>query len=244
MTIHNLEINTAYFTNNERTEIQVMLVSEKSTEDHAVLIPYNIEAKIGDADYEWLIGQFPLENLHETTFNKFRLENERFKENIRRHGLELGIIKEPELEPEWVEAPEPEWVEPVEVKALDEFTYEKLADTLLEPFDADEKKEQIFLLKLKLFDSEEIKSSSNRLLKSKLRKAKDLISVIKYATMIASPEPEDLEVKVAAPVVAKPATLAVAMEDDERQPPAYKAAKAEATAKEKSKKKRSRSPKK
>jgi len=241
MTIHNLEINTAYFTNNERTEIQVILVSEESTKDHAVLIPYNIEAKTGDADYEWLVKKLPLDDIHENTFNKFRLENEKFKENILRHGLELGIIKAPE--PEWVEpeAHEPEWVEPVEVKQLDEFTYETLADTLLEPFDADEKKEQIFLLKLKLFDSEEIKSSTNRPLKAKLRKAKDLISVIKYATMIASPEPEDLEVKakalpdakaeVVVPSEMEPATLVPAMEDDDRQPPAFKAAKAAASSK-------------
>ena len=53
MTIHNLEISTAHFTNNERTEIEVMLFSEDSTEDDVVLIPFHIEAKDGDADYNW-----------------------------------------------------------------------------------------------------------------------------------------------------------------------------------------------
>ena len=61
MTIHNLEISTAHFTNNERTEIEVMLFAEESTEDAVVLIPYNIEAKDGDADYNWLVSKIDID---------------------------------------------------------------------------------------------------------------------------------------------------------------------------------------
>ena len=82
MTIHNLEISTAHFTNNERTEIEAILFAEESTEDDVVLIPYNIEAKEGDADYEWLISKIDIDQIHENTFNKFRRENEQYRENI------------------------------------------------------------------------------------------------------------------------------------------------------------------
>ena len=78
MTIHNLEISTAHFTNNERTEVEVLLFSEESTEDHVVLIPFNIEAKAGDPDYEWLISKIDIDSIHENTFNKFRKKMKSF----------------------------------------------------------------------------------------------------------------------------------------------------------------------
>lgn len=168
MTIHNLEISTAHFTNNERTEIEVMLFSEDSTEDDAVLIPYNIEAKDGDADYEWLISKINIDQIHENTFNKFRKENEQYKENIVAVGKEMGLI--------------------FDNNGVNSNLYEALVDTLFEPFVEEDMKEKLFVMKLKLFEVEAIKSSKNRELKAKLRKSKDFLSAIKYATMIALPE--------------------------------------------------------
>ncbi|GEM_PF-3222282 len=168
MTIHNLEISTAHFTNNERTEIEVILFAEESTEDDVVLIPYNIEAKDGDADYEWLISKINIDQVHENTFNKFRKENEQYKENIVAVGKEMGLI--------------------FDNNGVNSNLYEALVDTLFEPFIEKDMKEKLFVMKLKLFEVEAIKSSKNRELKAKLRKSKDFLSAIKYATMIALPE--------------------------------------------------------
>ena len=168
MTIHNLEISTAHFTNNERTEIEVLLFSEKSTEDHLVLIPFNIEAKAGDSDYEWLISKIDVDQIHENTFNKFRRENEEFRETIITTGKEMGLI--------------------FDNNGVNSNLYEALVDTLFEPFVEEDMKEKLFLMKLKLFEVEDIKSSKDRELKAKLRKSKDFLSAIKYATMIALPE--------------------------------------------------------
>jgi len=168
MTIHNLEISTAHFTNNERTEIEVILFAEESTEDDVVLIPYNIEAKDGDADYEWLISKINIDQVHENTFNKFRKENEQYKENIVAVGKEMGLI--------------------FDDKGVDTNLYDALVETLFAPFVEKDMKEKLFLMKLKLFDMDAIKSSKNRELKAKLRKSKDFMSTIKYATMIALPE--------------------------------------------------------
>ena len=66
--------------------------------------------------------------------------------------------------------------------------YEALVDTLFEPFVEKDMKEKLFVMKLKLFEVEAIKSSKDRELKAKLRKSKDFLSAIKYATMIALPE--------------------------------------------------------
>ena len=168
MTIHNLEISTAHFTNNERTDIEVILISEESTEDDVVLIPYNIEAKDGDADYKWLISKIDIDQIHENTFNKFRRENEEFRETIIATGKEMGLI--------------------FDSNGVNSNLYEALVDTLFEPFVEKDMKEKLFVMKLKLFEVEVIKSSKDRELKAKLRKSKDFLSAIKYATMIALPE--------------------------------------------------------
>jgi hypothetical protein len=169
MTIHNLEISTAYFTNNERTEIEVMLFSEDSTEDNVILIPFNIEAKAGDADYDWLISKIDIDQIHENTFNKIRRENEQFRDNCIAAGKEMGLILED----------------------LGGSLYEALIDTMFSPINQEDLREKLFLIKLKFFEQEVIKSSKDKVLKSKLRKAQDFVSAIKYAAMIASPEVEE-----------------------------------------------------
>ena len=156
------------FTNNERTDIEVILISEESTEDDVVLIPYNIEAKDGDADYKWLISKIDIDQIHENTFNKFRRENEEFRETIIATGKEMGLI--------------------FDSNGVNSNLYEALVDTLFEPFVEKDMKEKLFVMKLKLFEVEAIKSSKDRELKAKLRKSKDFLSAIKYATMIALPE--------------------------------------------------------
>jgi len=168
MTIHNLEIHTAHFVNNERTEIEVLFLSDKSTDDNLVMIPYIIEAKEGDADYEWLISKIDIDKIHENTFNKFRRENEEFRETIIATGKEMGLI--------------------FDNNGVNSNLYEALVDTLFEPFVEEDMKEKLFVMKLKLFEVEAIKSSKDRELKAKLRKSKDFLSAIKYATMIALPE--------------------------------------------------------
>ena len=168
MTLHNLEIHTAHFTNNERTDIEVLLVAEESTDDNLVMISYSVEAKEGDADYEWLISKIDIDQIHENTFNKFRRENEEFRETIIATGKEMGLI--------------------FDNNGVNSNLYEALVDTLFEPFVEEDMKEKLFVMKLKLFEVDAIKSSKDRELKAKLRKSKDFLSAIKYATMIALPE--------------------------------------------------------
>ena len=167
MTIHNLEISTAHFTNNERTEIEVMLFSEDSTEDDVVLIPFSIEAKDGDADYDWLLSKIDIDQIHENTFNKFRRENEEFREMIIATGKEMELIVADSLEGNMHGA---------------------LFDALFEEYDEEEMKESLFLIKLKVFEMDIIKTSKDRETKAKLRKAKTFIDVVKYTAMLISPE--------------------------------------------------------
>ena len=61
-------------------------------------------------------------------------------------------------------------------------------DTLFEPYDDDDMKEKLFLTKLRIFEMDIIKTSKDRETKAKLRKAKTFIDVVKYTTMLLSPE--------------------------------------------------------
>ena len=167
MTIENLEIQTAHFTNNERTEIEVLFFAEDSTDDDIKLVPYHIEAKDGDADYDWLTSKIDIDQIHENTFNKFRNENEVFRELIVRTGKDMELIVADKLQGN---------------------IHESLIEVLFEPFDEDEMKETLFLLKLKVFEMDAIKSSKDRETKAKLRKAKNFVDVVKYTTQIVSPE--------------------------------------------------------
>ena len=49
-------------------------------------------------------------------------------------------------------------------------------------------KEKLFITKLKVFETDIIKTSKDRETKAKLRKAKTFIDVVKYTTMLLSPE--------------------------------------------------------
>ena len=153
MTIQNLEISTAHFTNNERTEIEVLLFSEESTEDHVVLIPFNIEAKAGDADYEWLISKIDVELIHENTYNKIREERESFEAMVmgiaEADGLSMNSLKQDEV-------------------------FDIVIDTMTKELD----EESLFRFKLKIFDNKDVKDSNDRGIKAEIRKAKSIPEVI------------------------------------------------------------------
>ena len=153
MTIHNLEINTAHFTNNERTDIEVLLVSEESTDDNLVMIPYNIEAKEGDTDYEWLISKIDIDQIHENTFNKIRKEREDFEAAIKEVAAKEGLI-------------------------FANLNQEEVFDSIIDTIQTEIDDESLFKFKLKVFDIKAVKDCKDRSVKAEIRKAKSIPEVI------------------------------------------------------------------
>jgi hypothetical protein len=153
MTIHNLEIKNAYFTNNERTDIEVLLVAEESTEDNLVLIPYNIEAKAGDVDYEWLISKVDIDIIHENTFNTRRKEREDFEAAIKDIAAKEGLI-------------------------FANLNQEEVFDSIIDTIQTEIDDESLFKFKLKVFDIEAVKDCKDRSVKAEIRKAKSIPEVI------------------------------------------------------------------
>jgi hypothetical protein len=154
MTIHNLEINSAHFTNNERTDIEVLLISEESTEDDVVLIPYNIEAKDGDADYEWLLSKIDLDSIHEATFKHMKQQRKDFELMVRNIAKEDGLYERQQAQAPWL------------TQILDDDPNNTDADDL-------------FKIKLTMFEFDFIRESTNRALKSELRKANTIFKIVR-----------------------------------------------------------------
>jgi len=71
--------------------------------------------------------------------------------------------------------------------------YETLISLLFKPFDEKEDKEKLFMTKLKLFEVDQIKKSSNRALKAELRKAPTIIDAIKIGLQISEEIVEEVK---------------------------------------------------
>ena len=161
--------STAHFTNNERTEIEALFMdAENSTDEELVLVPFNIEAKEGDADVEWLLTKVDIDTIHENTFNKFRRENEAFTKTMIDIGKANDMIYDQD--------------------GVNSNMYEQVVNTIFSEFVEEDHKEKLFMMKLQLFEMESIKSSKDRETKAKLRKAKNFVDAVKYAALILSPE--------------------------------------------------------
>jgi len=143
----------AYFTNNERTVVESIWWS---TEEE-VYRTHLVKAEEGNKQWEALLTNINIDDLHERTYKRIAELNDTFKETIKdiamnddsiiiggsKDGLQLALI---------------------------DFIFNEKLD-----------KEELFAFKLKLFEVDAVKESHNRELKAKLRKAKDIVECIQVA---------------------------------------------------------------
>ena len=166
------KVHFAHFTNDNKDTVRIEMVepvlNAETDDDDVQLIEYTCEAKEGDPDFEALLKQVTIDDLHENTVNYIRQERDRFEQTVLQIAHDNNIIQT--LEP------------------ITSNIWESLVEVLFEEFDVDKQKEQLFMLKLKLFELEPIKSSKDRAMKAKLRKATDFVDALKYALLIVRPE--------------------------------------------------------
>lgn len=166
------KVHFAHFTNDNKDTVRIEMVepvlNAETDDDDVQLIEYTCEAKEGDPDFDALLRQITIDDLHEMTVNYIRQERDRFEQTVLQIAHENNIIQT--LEP------------------ITSNIWESLVEILFEEFDVDKQKEQLFMLKLKLFELEPIKSSKDRAMKAKLRKATDFVDALKYALLIVRPE--------------------------------------------------------
>ena len=150
---------SAYFIDQERQNIEVLTTTEDKKKIFSTIIPYKEEG----VGWKALQSVMNIDQLHEATYQRNKLEQEHFEKSVLRIAEKQGLIFE------------------FENKKLDTKFYPKILNAL---FEDNDNVDQIFALKLACFETKEISESSNNEAKKKLRQAKTKIEVLKTAIEI------------------------------------------------------------
>jgi len=143
----------AKFIDEDRKNIEILL------KDGDITRPHIIEADEDNSDYQDLLKIIPIDDLHEQTHNINKAEGEAFKEFAIQVAKESGFIQKEEN------------LEKIKI-------FPALVDAV---FNNDDNEDDLFALKLAVFEVEKIRESKNTALKTKLRKAKSKIEVLRFA---------------------------------------------------------------
>lgn len=154
----------AEFTNEERTHVRVYY---NRTDGGRGEFDF-----VYDEDHKYtqkLLELTDLDTMHELTYKRIKQEERYFKEFAVRVGKEQGLLIDP-------------------VAYYDSETQSSKVDTkfysyglklFFEDFDETSQKEDLFIVKLAAFELDLVKNCNNREIKSKIRKAKNPIEVLK-----------------------------------------------------------------
>jgi hypothetical protein len=148
---------TAHFINNERTQCEIEWVHTETGE------PLTSVCEAGDHDDIWkeLMTIIDIDTLHEQTYKYIKAQNEAFEQEVISIAKRRGML--------------------FNVDSINSDLYKTLAQLIFSEFNADTDKEKLFMLKLQLFELDDIKSSSNREAKAALRKAPTMLAAIRHA---------------------------------------------------------------
>lgn len=155
----------AEFTNNERTHVRVYYHRPADEGRGECDFIYDEDHKFTKA----LLKLTDLDTMHELTYKRIKQEERYFKEFAVRVGREQGLLIDP-------------------VAYYDEETQSSKVDTkfysyglklFFDSFDESTQKEDLFIVKLAAFELDLVKESDDREMKSKIRKAKNPIEILK-----------------------------------------------------------------
>lgn len=145
------DLADAYFTNNEKTVVETIWYSQKENVQRTLII----KAEEGNQQWENLLTKISIDDLHENTVAKMREGRELFEQVLLQIATTDGIDIDDILADE-----------------------NKTIDFILDWIDTKFSTEQLFKLKLRIFEREKIKQSEDRKLKANLRKAKTLYEIL------------------------------------------------------------------
>ena len=148
---------TARFTNNDRTTVMARWASKTETDADGIPIHRNENMLADDNNvlFQNILKHISIDKLHENTVNWARAEKEEYDRIIEDLALKRGEI----------------------VDYKDETTFIKRLMELMDVnYELDN--ESLFKCKLNVFEVPQVKESTNRSLKTKLRKAKSFRDII------------------------------------------------------------------
>jgi hypothetical protein len=169
------KFTNAYFIDNEKQNIKVIFSDENEEITH--IIPFD------ENGYEWksLMNVISLDDLHEATVNYIRSEREAFEQTVmliaKRDGMLSSIVDPTKEVKKW-----PDIIEKLFNEVNDE---------------------DLFALKLAVFEVEKIRASTDTATKTELRKSKTKFDVLRAAFKIIEAIPEIVELVVEKKVTKK-----------------------------------------
>jgi len=144
----------AYFIDNDRKNIEVLTTSE----DKKQIIPTIMPFDENNSTFKELTSVITVDDLHENTYQKKKDEQKIFEQKVMEIAKKDGLL--------------------VDDTKIDSKSYNKLVKAIFEQGDNED---QLFALKIALFEVAEIRDSKNDELKKKLRKSKNKIETLKVA---------------------------------------------------------------
>ena len=145
---------SAYFIDNDRKNIEVLIKSEDGKQVIPVILPFEET----DSKFKELNAIVTLDQLHENTYQKKKDEQKDFEELTMAIARKNGLV--------------------FDENKLDTKFYPSLVKAI---FNNLENEDHLFALKLALFEVEKIRDSKDNEKKKKLRQSKNKIEVLKIA---------------------------------------------------------------
>jgi len=144
----------AYFIDDDRKNIEVLTTSE----DKKQIIPFILPFDENNISFKELTSIITVDDLHENTYQKKKDEQKIFENKVREIAKKDGLL--------------------VDDTKIDSKSYNKLVKAI---FEQGENEDQLFALKIALFELPDIRDSKNDELKKKLRQTKNKIDTLKIA---------------------------------------------------------------
>tara|TARA_X000001036_G_scaffold348136_1_gene328443 strand:+ start:552 stop:1028 length:477 start_codon:yes stop_codon:yes gene_type:complete len=144
----------AYFIDDDRKNIEVLTTSE----DKKQIIPFILPFDENNISFKELTSIITVDDLHENTYQKKKDEQKIFEKKVIEIAKKDGLL--------------------VDDTKIDSKSYNKLVKAIFEQGDNED---QLFALKIALFELPGIRDSKDDELKKKLRQTKNKIDTLKIA---------------------------------------------------------------
>ena len=144
----------AYFIDNDRKNIEVLTTSE----DKKQIIPTIMPFDENNHSFKELTSIITVDQLHENTYQKKKDEQKIFEEKVMQIAKKDGLV--------------------LDDTKIDSNSFAKIVNAI---FEQNENEDQLFALKLALFELTAIRDSKDLDLKKKLRQCKNKIDTLKVA---------------------------------------------------------------
>ena len=144
----------AYFIDNDRQNIEILTTSEDKKQIIPTILPFDENNHM----FKELTSVVSVDQLHENTYQKKKDEQKIFEEKVMQIAKKDGLL--------------------LDDTKIDSNSFAKVVKAI---FEQGENEDQLFALKLALFEQPEIRDSKNDELKKKLRQSKNKIDTLKVA---------------------------------------------------------------